>query len=310
MSFNISLNPNVVKTAIDEVFEQEYDFRDLRTATVEDGMLFKQIPVDRNAYIMETFQGPGLWQQTNELEGLHEDTMRTGNQNTYTIKKWTNSTPISLELFEDDQHAIVGEMIRRMAMKARVTRDNYGFSLWRDAFDGNTFTTGGSTALISDSHTTLSGDTVDNKETAALSPDTLETMIVSLREQLDQSGDIVGHEPGCLLVPSALYKDACEILDSELEAATADNQVNVYSTKYGISLKMTPYLGTAAGGGDAYAFLLARNHSVCRFVRKNVETELVPPEYSTNDAYVYKGRFREEVGVQSYEGVVGTDGTT
>lgn len=309
MAITRGLNPDVVKTALDDIFVQEYDFRGRpEVATAESTELFKQVQSDRSAEIMETMQDGGLWKQTGELQPLSEGTVRTGNKQTYEIKKWTMSLPISTELFDDDLHNVVGESIRKAAMKARVTRDKYAMSLWADAQSGTLFTTGDGVALESNSHVNLNGDTVDNLITGALSPSTLDTAITTLNEQIDEAGDAVGLEPHCLLVSRANFKTACEILDSEYEAFTAENQENVYSSKYGIYLKASHWLNTNQGGNDAQWHLLSRHHSVMRFIRQNVETDLVPPEYSANDAYIYKGRFREEVGAQSYFGVVGSTG--
>jgi len=163
-------------------------------------------------------------------------------------------------------------------------------------------------ALFSDTHTNLNGDTVDNLETGALSESMLNTMITKLMEQKDQAGVIRGHMPNCLLVPPKLFKTAVEITDSELRSGTGNNDLNVYSAKYGIYVKQSPYLGAAAGGSDTAFFLLAKNHQVHRFMRQDLVTSLINWDLQRNNNYIYKGEFREVIGAMTYEGSVASTG--
>jgi len=197
-------------------------------------------------------------------------------------------------------------MVRDFALKARLTRDNNAFAVFRNAL--TTATTADAVALISDSHTSLSGTTVDNKVTGALSETTLNTAIVQLLELKTQDDVVAGNLPSCLVVPPALYKLAVEITESELRSGIADNDMNVYSDKYGVRVYTNQFLGAAAGGSDAAWFLLSDNHSVYRFVRQGMSTDLVDYKYQRNNNYIYKGEFREVVGAMNYEGIVGSSG--
>jgi phage major head subunit gpT-like protein len=137
----------------------------------------------------------------------------------------------------------------------------------------------------------------------------LNSAIVALYEQKDQAGIVVGSTPQTLLVPPALFKTACEIVESELRSGTADNDMNVYSSKYGINVATSNRLGAAAGGSDTAWFLLGRNHSVTRWVRQGIVTDLVDYKFQRNNNYIYKANFREIVGAMDYVGIVGSDGT-
>ena len=128
-------------------------------------------------------------------------------------------------------------------------------------------------------------------------------------ELADQAGVVDGVLARTLLVAPSDYKLAVEITESELRSATADNDANVYSMKYGISVFTSERLGVATSGGDDDAwFLLGDTHSVYRFVRQGVETVLVPWQQQRNNNYIYKGEFREVVGAMSWEGLVGSQG--
>jgi len=135
------------------------------------------------------------------------------------------------------------------------------------------------------------------------------TAIVGLVEQKDQAGVVMGQMPETLFVPPKLFKTACEVLKSELRSGTADNDINVYSSQYGINIATSNRLGLVAGGSDTAWFLLGRNHSVTRYVRAGVATDLIPYQYQRNNVYIYKGEFREVVGAQDYAGFYGSDGT-
>lgn len=204
-------------------------------------------------------------------------------------------------------HDVVKNMMVEFGEKARITQDFTAMSIFRLGFTTTLCADG--VAFFSNSHTNLAGGTVDNLLTAALSESSLNTAITMLMEQKDQADVVRGHQPYCLLVPPALFKSACEITESELQADTANNNINVYSTKYGIYVKQSPYLGAAnTGGSDTAWFLLAKNHQVHRWVRQSLTTNLIPWELQRNNNYIYKGEYREVYGAVTYEGAVGSTG--
>lgn len=203
-------------------------------------------------------------------------------------------------------------MVRDFGEKARITRDENAFSLFRNAF--TTTLTADGLPLVSDGHITISGATVDNKLTAVLSETSLNDAILNLAKQKDQSGVVRGSQPRTLLLPISLFKKATEITESELRSGQTStgnvNDMNVYSTKYGINVAATNRLDAVIdGGSDTAWFLLGTNHSATRWVRQGIDTQLVDWKYQRNNNYIYKGEFREMVGVLDYVGIVGSDGT-
>lgn len=303
MSFNSGLNANVVKTALDDVFNQNFSGEQHPGhVNAASGMVFKQDTADSSAVIMELFKGSGAWEDTVEEQILPEGTPRVGNQKTFTVTKFAKSIKIPKEFFDDNKHGSYEKMVANFARRARTTRDRNAFYTFRAP---TVVTTSDGVAFASASHVNLNGDTVSNLNTSsALTESTLNAAIVDLVEMKSQDGEIDGFMPRTLLVPPALFKTACEITKSELRAGTANNDVNVFSSQYGIYVATTPYIGAAAGGSDTTWFLLSDDHSVMRYVREAVNTDLVGYEISDNDTYTYKGRFREVVGPMSYEGVI------
>lgn len=189
---------------------------------------------------------------------------------------------------------------------ARVTQDTTGFGLFRGAF--TTTLTPDGVAWISASHVTLSGAVVSNLVTGPLTPTTLNTATVSLREQKNQRGVIRGSILKYLVVSPAGFKNACEITQSVLVSDSGNNAVNIYRSLMGIEVMTSPYLGAAAGGSDTAWFALSQYHGVKRVIRQGVQTALTSWEYSDNRTYRYQGNFRETYFVADYAGAVGSTG--
>lgn len=301
------LNDNVTKTALDKVFAQQYAVSPGPQFTnAADGMVFQQDRTDRAAVIMEVFKGVGLWENTPEQAEYKGDTPRVDDQITFSVAKFTKKFHITEEMIEDDLHSVVRKAISQMGVKARVTQNRKAMEIYRNA--ASTTLTSDGQALLSATHVNINGDTIDNTISGAYSVDTMEEGINLLVEQKDQAGDIIGHEAKTLLVPPALFKEAVEVTESKLEANTTDNQLNVFSAKYGITVKQSQYLGSAAGGKDDHFFLMGDFHSVMRFVRVPVQTRLLSGDLQENGDSVYRGRYREVYGAISYEAIVGWEG--
>jgi phage major head subunit gpT-like protein len=300
---------NVVKTALDKVFNSEFDYPSMTgIATAETGDVFIQDKATNSAVVTEQFTGVGYWDSRPELGDVTAGNPKVGNQKTFSVTNYAKSVDISKNLFDDDQHSVVQMMIRNMARNARLTRDKNASSIYANAA-GTTLTNDG-IALISASHVAGDGTTVSNLVSGALSEATLATGITTLIELKTQDGTLGGNEPSVLLVPPANFKNACIFAKSELRPTTTNNDLNYVSMIYpGLRVLMLPFLGAAYGGSDTIWFLLSRNHSVTRWVRQAVQTNLVDYQYQRNNNYIYKGEFREIVGAITFDGLVGATGT-
>jgi hypothetical protein len=313
-SISSNTNPNVVKTALDGVFVQEWNTPKTHPqfADAESSMVFKQDTVDRGAVITEIFAGTGKWGVRAEEQDVPQSNIKVDNKKTFSVNNFAQSVDITKNFFDDNMHGVYETAVREMASNGISTRDDKAFELYRGAF--TTTTTNAGTALISDTHTTLKGFTVDNKVAGALGTSTLDDAIVALVEQKAQDGVIRGNQPEVLLVPPKLYKTAVELTEAVLRPGTGGttdgvNEPNVFSVKYGVNVATSHWLGAAAGGSDAAWFLLSRNHSVSRWVRQSITTDLVDYKYSRNNNYIYKGEYREALGAQDYVGIVGSTGS-
>lgn len=311
MAVTSSLSPDVVKTALDAVFVQTYEYPvypGIATAVTPE--IFKQVTLSNSAHIEEVLSGGGgYWQVKGEEAPVPQSSPRVANRATYTASTFANSLQISLEFFQDNMHNTYESMVRKFATDALSTRDQSAFGLFRNAF--TTTLTADGVAFISASHVTISGATVSNRLSGntSLTPTSLNSAMVQMQEMKSQDGIVMGELAAYLLVSPANYKNALEIIGSTLVSNSANNAVNVYSSTYNLMAFQSPYLGAASGGSDTAWFLLSRNHAVTRYIRDEVATALVDYIYSTNNNYVYKGYFRETYGVTDYVGAVGSDGT-
>lgn len=306
--YNSSLAPSVVKTALDLVFDTAYGYDDQPgIAHADNALIFKQDTIDRAAVITEQFQGTGYFQSRAEQADLAQGTARVGNQKTFSVLNFAQQVDISKNLMDDDQHSTIEMMIKRMARNARLSQDKNAFNQYNLGF--TTATTNDGVAIFSDSHVTLDGTTVDNKETGALSESTLNTAFQSMLLQKTQDGTLGGHVPAVLLVAPANFKTALEITKSELRSGTANNDMNYYSQVYpGLQVFQSPFLSTTYGGSNTAYFLLSKDHSMTRWVRQPLVTDLVDYKTQRNNNYIYKAEYREVVGAISFEGLVGSTG--
>jgi len=306
---NGALSPNVIKAALDKVSDVAFNAAIMPDqASVLDPMLFNQASADSSAVVTEVFGSVGLWEATAPEVELTQDAGRVKDTQTFSVVDYKKALPITREFMRDNKWNLVAKNVKAAADKGRITREARGMDLFRLGF--TTKLTNDGAAIFSNSHTTVSGDTVDNLFTEALDDDALSTALVMMAEQKDQAGVVVGRRARVLLVPPAAYKQAVILTGSELRPGTANNDMNLYSAKYGLYVKQSPYLGANAAGSDTAWFLVGDNHEMTRYTREGFNTDYVGPEFSANDIAYYKMRFAEVYGCTQYDGLVGSTGLT
>ncbi len=308
--FTEAQNFAVVQTELDEVFYQNFDYTDSfpSMATARTGELFRPVETTHAAYIEETFKGVGLFPIIGETQTVPLGTPHVANKLTTLVKDFAQGIEISKDLFDDNMHGVWSRTVADFALKARASQDANAFKIFRGAF--TTTLTADGNALCS-THTLLNGGTTANNASgagSALSPTSLYTAIVNLRQQPDQAGITLGNVPAYLVVPSALFKHATEITDSALIADSANNNLNIYRSAYGITIYTSIWMDAVNGGSDTAWFLLSKNHSISRLIRQGIETKLRDWSMSNNRTYFYQANFREEVFVPDYVGVYGAAG--
>lgn len=309
------LSPDAVQTAIDAVAWESY-MRDEQKGNVNarDEFFFNQQQANEMVYIWDEDSNVGAFIETDEQEDLQTSDTRIGNQKTKRQTKWTKQIPISFEAFKTDQVGKRERIGRQIGDRARLTQDkNAILNTYGDAFAGSLNTTPDGQAWASNSHTTLTGVTVDNLETGALNPDNLWTGVQTLANQKAQDGELGGQVFEATFVPFILYKTARETMDSKLVPFSGENQINFFDTVYGtVRIGASVYLGAtynSNSNANTSYHLLSHNHMAVRRVLTPLSMTMITPEMTKNDTYIERARYMESHFIESWPGYVGSNGT-
>lgn len=314
--FSGQLSPDAVKTGIDAVMYERFTrTQQPNYLSATDEMFFKQDTTDKVAFIWDEDSNVGEFDETGEQEDILSTDSFIGNTKTKYSQKYTKQVPISDEAFRADQVGKRNSIGRNIGDRARQTQDRKAIlSTYGDAFTGAFNTTPDGQNFASNSHTTLKGATVDNLETGALTPDNAWILTVSLANQKAQDGDAGSHVLAGALSPFVLYKTMKEVLNSQLIANSAENNLNIFDTDYGeVQLRASIFLGSqynaAANANTSYHFI-GENHQVTRKVFYELTSTMIPPEYTDNDNYVMRSKFHESTFPGTWTAYAASNGTT
>lgn len=305
---NQSSSPNLelVKTALDKIRDEQM-LQPVRTgkATALDPICFTQ-DIATNAAVISTTQGGGGYfaKTTDDLATRKTSAIKSPTPKTTLIAEFDDGLEIPRTFMADQQHSSVGKAVRSRVTAWASSRDRNAMLAFALGF--TTETTIDGVALFSAVHVNDNGDTVDNLESGALTDTTLNSSVVTLRNQVNQSGVKVGYEPDFLLVSNNGHKNAMTVAKSVLRSGTGNNDLNYFSELYpGMKVVFNQFLDETST--TAY-FIGAQGHGVTRFVRESLGTVLVDWKTQKNNVYIYKFFAREEVDAIEYSGLVGSTG--
>lgn len=296
----------LVKTALDKIRDEQV-LKNARTGKAEatDPIVFTQDTASNAAVISTVQGGGGYFEKTlDDLATNKSIAISSPSPKTTLIANFKKDLDISSNFMDDQQHSSVAKAVRANVASWMASRDRNAFQVYALGFTSQN--TIDNAPLFSDSHTNENGDTVDNRETGTLTDTTLNTSIVRLRNQVNQTGVKVGYEPDFLLVANAGHKNAMTVAKSVLRSGTGNNDLNYYSELFpGMKVVYNQFLDDTS---EVAYFVGSAGHGVTRFVRKGLSTTLVGWETQRNDVYIYKLRAREEVDSIEYSGLVGSTG--
>lgn len=308
-----ALNPNIGKltsTGLDKLFFMYYD-ADKRPeyVTADDSLVYNQYNSERGSETIEELVGVGPLELRGELNKAGNGNPRSTNTITYVHETWSKGIELSEEFQSDDQFMAVDKMIKSLAMNARISRDKNAMGVYRRGLAA-TELIGDGKALFANDHPIANG-TVDNLITTAAGESALTEANIALLNQKNPDGEVGGHLAAFLLTQPTDFARWSRILKTTLRPGTANNDINFYSSEYGIVLKMSQFLGSAvSGGNDNYWVLGSNNHGVVRWNRKNTETRHIPGTIRENHSDYFDVEYRQSVGAASYMGLVGSTGAT
>jgi len=326
MTNDRALNPDVVKTGLDKIFWDSYNKKKISGhVDHSDTRIFNQESINNRAETVSTiYQGIGEFVGTAEEGDYAESNFEQGPKRPVGFSKFTNSVKITEELEDDDMWGVVKRHVADLGRKAMQTKNRIRFDLYRGAFASTETilsTVGTPKYLVDDTNETLNGDVVDNKSTTAFGEAGVDDLFTKLYSQVLHDGTIdEGQVASSLLVPTALHKEACVLLDTDKVTGSNDNDINYYSNKYDISLATSRYMGaqitstvdpvfgTLTAGSDTAFFLLGDEHRVMSYTRKALETNFRDKQYSDNGTSKYLASFRDGQEAVDFIGVTGSVG--
>lgn len=300
----------LIKTALDDLIDGQ-KLLVSRTGKVEatDPVVFTQDGTSaegKGAVVSSVIGGGGYFAKTtSELAPKKSIFKAAASPRITPIADFTSNLEIPRTFMNDQQQMAVSKSVQQETRSWLATRDRNSVNVYANGF--TTQTTIDGATLFSNTHTNENGDTVDNLETAVLSDSGFNTVVNSLRTQINQSGVLTGYEPDFLLTPSILGETGMAVTKSVLRAGGGNNDLNYWSELYpGLKVVYSPFLD--ATSTTAY-FVGSMGHSVIRYEREAFFTDLVPWQTHPNDMYIYKMRAREETDSITYDGLVGSNGT-
>lgn len=306
LNFNSSPSLELVKTALDSVRDQA-TLANARKGKAEatDAIIFTQDRATNAAAIATVLGGGGYMEKSlddlapNKVANVNAPTPKTT-----LIATFRKNLPISFNFMQDQQLSTVSKAVSQQVKTWMASRDRNAFGVYALGFTTQ-FTIDG-VALFSNTHVTSSGDTVDNLETGAMTDDTVNANVVSLRNQLAQTGVKLGYEPDFLLTSNSQHNLAMRTTKSVLRAGTGNNDLNYYSELYPeMQVKYNQFLDDTS---TTAFFIGAAGHGVVRYERQAFSTDLLDWKNNENDCYIYKLRAREEVDSIEFSGLVGSTG--
>lgn len=232
---------------------------------------------------------------------------------TYTPLSYGLGRSITKEMYDDDQFGVMKRTARDLATAKIRTKEQFGADFFNFGFTaggGGTaaFTSGDAKALFATDHpsTGVGVGTQSNSSTSDLDEDSLETALVTMRQTLDNKGQLQMVQPDTLIVPPALEKEAMILLNSGGRIGTANNDVNPYKGR--LKLMVWDWLGSVMGGSDTAWFVIdSGNHFLQWFTREDQGVE--GPEYDFDTKSAKWSIFaRWSAGFSDWRGVYGSKG--
>ena len=152
--------------------------------------------------------------------------------------EWVNGFQIERKLYDDDRHGIWEARPKYLADAYMRTKQSHGARLFNNAFAVDTmfYVNSEAVALCSDSHTTTSGSSTasgfDNLTTASLSAVSVGALRTQMRGFRGDIAERISVMPSKIVVPIDLQDRAMEIIQSDKQPDTANNNKNPQSGRF------------------------------------------------------------------------------
>ena len=286
---------------LEELFRMEYERHPSRRSQV-----FKTVSHDREIYQSTELHDMDLFSQMAEGEEYSFKRIKQGADKTLTIVKWGLGFSISEEMVDDGKFDLIADMVRKTARSGGESQEISAMNIINNGY-GSTTTADGQ-PLFDSAHTLPSGGTFRNRlsANADLDKSSLEQALIDFEQVfVGDSGIIYRLVPKILLVSPNLKRYAKELVGSELQPDSANNNLNSLRDD-NLMVMSSPHLTDT----DQWQLLtMPEDHGLRIVVRKAMETMAASEAVGwLTDSILYKSRYREVIGALHPYGVFGSPG--
>lgn len=264
-------------------------------------------------YSEAEISGLGQLNALGEGEAITFDTPSEGHKKTITTVKYGQGFQHTEEMKSDELFNMVSKMAPSMAKSAAYAREQAFWNLFNNGFTTELAWDG--LTVFADNHVTMkSGETINNKSTAALSDTSLKVAFDYFLELKDEAGMPVYIDPDLLLVPNELRYIANDLLKATgrvWDAAPGITSAN--SEKHNMnslnpSFNVVPqwdYMANRHLTDATNWYLVSREFADARFYWKKKPAVSNSNDFATDNT-MYKLIMRFAVGVFDYKGMYGS----
>jgi hypothetical protein len=251
--------------------------------------------------------GFGSAPQKGERESTVYDDPIQGNRKRYTFLTYSLGFRVSRELWEDDLYGIMKQMPEELAFSMRDVVEVTAAGTFINGFtDSSAYIGPDGEPLFGDgttkTHPLMGGGTWANQLSVAadLNVDSLELMLNLIGDQVNDRGLLTRAIPELLIVPTELQWVAKQLLESDLEAFTAQNQSNPFS-----GMDMKYFVWHYLTDPDAWFIRCKRNY--LKFWWR-LRPDFHNSDDFDNDDAKFKSRERFDQGYTDARGIYGSPG--
>lgn len=242
--------------------------------------------------------GTGKWTVKEPGAPIDEDHADTGAEANYTHTSYAKMITIERELADDEMYGVMDKLPKQLGRGGRELVEEVAADVLNNSFTVNGYD---DVPLISDSHTTISGATIDNKMTAAALADaTLKTGLTQMRKAFrTEAGLHMQARARKIITGPDLDWTVATLLESVQVAGSDYNDKNVLPKLRHVSMD---YIDSTTAW-----WLMDPNLNELNFFWR-VKPEFARTQVFDNMIAKYRGYLRFSCGYSDYKGWIGNQG--
>jgi len=242
-----------------------------------------------------------------EGSGISYDTGQEAYTARYNHETIAMGFAVTEEAIEDNLYdSLSARYTKALARGMAYTKQVKAAFPLNNGFSGGTFTTGDGVTLLNDSHTRTDGGTNSNVLSVAsdMNETSLEQAVIDIAAFRDQRGLLIAARPRKLIIAPNNQFVATRVLESQLRAGTADNDINAMRTNGAIPEGWR--INHFTTDTDAWFIITDVPNGMKHFTRTGLTTSM-DGDFDTGNVR-YKARERYAFGWSDPRGIFGSPG--